>query len=537
MSADPIKPVTFDWRNPEYVSIFAERMASLQRLRANPQALPDLKRYYAEHPAQFISDWGMTTDPRNVERGMPTAIPFLLFPRQVEWVTWLLDRWHHQEPGITEKTREMGMSWLTVCTAATLCLFHRGMVIGFGSRKEEYVDSKGSPKALFEKARFFLRHLPAEFLDGFDVDKHAPHMRILFPGTGSAMTGESGDGIGRGDRTSIFFCDEAAFFERPQLINASLSQTTNCRQDISTPNGMANSFAQRRYSGKIPVFTFHWRNDPRKDTAWYEKQCAELDPVTIAAELDINYAGSLEGVLIPSVWVQAAIGAHLKLGIHPTGSRFAGLDVADEGADKNAFAGRHGSLLEHVHSWSGKGGDIYRSVVRAINLCDELGYDSFHYDADGLGAGVRGDARTINEARAAVNKREIQDEPFRGSGAVWQPENEMVAKRKNKDYFANAKAQAWWALRLRFQTTYRAVHERMPYDPDAIISINPRLAELLPLTMELSQPTYSINSVGKILVDKQPDGMRSPNLGDAVMIAFEPSSRAIELWEKLGRAG
>jgi phage terminase large subunit len=146
------------------------------------------------------------------------------------------------------------------------------------------------------------------------------------------------------------------------------------------------------------------------------------------------------------------------------------------------------------------------------------------------------DARTISEARDAAGKFAIRDEPFRGSGAVWDPEGEMVSKRKNKDYFANAKAQAWWALRLRFQATWRALHERMPYDPDAIISINPRLAELLPLTMELSQPTYSINSVGKILVDKTPDGMKSPNLADAVMIAFEPSSRSLETWIKLGRS-
>jgi phage terminase large subunit len=103
---------------------------------------------------------------------------------------------------------------------------------------------------------------------------------------------------------------------------------------------MANPFAQKRFSGKIKVFTFHWRDDPRKDAAWYEKQLDELDPVTIASEIDINYAASAEGLLIPSAWVQAAIGAHLKLGIKPTGMRRGGLDVADTGADKNAFTGR-----------------------------------------------------------------------------------------------------------------------------------------------------------------------------------------------------
>ena len=177
----------FNWRNPDYTLVIEQRTERLRRLRADPQLLPALKLYYKEHPAQFVSDWGCTSDPRNVERNLPTTIPFLLFPRQVEWIDWILDRWRSQQPGLTEKSRESGMSWLGIALSCTLCLFNRGMVIGWGSRKEEYVDSKGAPKALFEKARFFLDHLPAEFLDGWDRDKHSPHMRILFPGTGSAM--------------------------------------------------------------------------------------------------------------------------------------------------------------------------------------------------------------------------------------------------------------------------------------------------------------------------------------------------------------
>jgi len=182
------------------------------------------------------------------------------------------------------------------------------------------------------------------------------------------MTGEAGDGIGRGDRTSFYIVDESAFLERPYLVDASLSATTNCRQDISTPNGMANSFAERRHSGKVDVFTFHWRDDPRKDDAWYKKQCEELDAVTVAQEIDINYSASVEGVLIPSAWVQAAVDAHIKLGIQPTGQRMGALDVADEGKDTNAFTSRHGFLLEDTEEWSGKGDDIFGTVQSAFSI-------------------------------------------------------------------------------------------------------------------------------------------------------------------------
>lgn len=533
--ARKIEEAPFDWKHPVYEPHFLDRAQRRLKLRNTTESkFKILQAYYRNNPAAFINDWGVTVDPRNVERGLPTVIPFLLFPRQEEWIAWIMARWLAAEPGITEKSRESGVSWLAVALGCTLCLFNKGMVIGYGSRKEDYVDEIGSPKSLFWKAREFLKYIPAEFLNGWDPARDAPHMRILFRGNGSAMTGESGDGIGRGDRTSIYFVDEAAFLERPALVDAALSATTNCRQDISTPNGFGNSFAQRRHGGKIKVFTFHWRNDPRKDQAWYDRQSDLLDAVTVASEIDINYAGSVEGALIPAAWIQAAIGAHIKLGIEPTGFKRVGFDVADEGKDNNCLAFRHGFLLEGLISWSGKGIDIYKSVVRTINICDENNYESFEYDADGLGSGVRGDANNINEARVLEDKRVIRDYPFRGSGAVHDPEGEMVEKRQNKDFFANAKAQAYWWLRILFQNTYRAVVLGLPYDPDEIISIHPDLDELLPLTMELSQPTYTKNNTGKIVVNKKPEGAMSPNRSDAVMIAYHPGHSDLEAWIGMG---
>jgi hypothetical protein len=534
-------PFPFNFKEPDYMQVFEWRMERLQRIRQDPQSLPVFKAFYKDNPAQFIIDWGMTVDPRNVERGLPARIPFLLFPKQEEWIQWFVERWRSAEPGITEKTRDMGMSWLTVAMASSLCLFNRGVFAGFGSRKEEYVDKIGSPKSLFDKARNFISLLPAEFRGGWSVKQHAPHMRILFPDTESAMTGEAGDGIGRGDRTSFYIVDESAFLERPYLVDASLSATTNCRQDVSTPNGMANSFAERRHSGKIKVFTFHWRDDPRKDDAWYAKQVDNLDPVTIAQEIDINYNASVEGVLIPSAWVQAAIDAHEKLGIQPTGQRMGALDIADEGKDTNAFTTRHGFLLENVEEWSGKGDDIFGTIQRAFGICDDQRLETYRFDSDGLGAGARGDARVINEQREAQSQHQIMATPFRGSGSVFDPDAEAVRGdngqpgRLNKDFFANAKAQSWWSLRTRFQKTYRAVVEGMDFNPDDIISISGNIEKRGKLISELSQPTYSVNGVGKIIVDKKPDGTKSPNLADSVMIAYAPMNTALDIWAQLGR--
>ncbi len=521
----------FDFQHPDYAAVFAERIRRLNRIRENPRCLPNLRDYYREHPADFINDWGCTVDPRNIELNLPAVVPFVLFPRQREWIDWVMDSWRHQRPGVTPKSRESGVSWLAVSLADTLCLFHDGMNIGFGSRKAEYVDKIGAPKSLFWKARKFVELLPAEFRNGFYAKNDAPEMRIQFRQTDSVITGEGGDNIGRGDRSAIYFVDEAAFLERPELADASLSQTTRCRIDIGTPNGLGNPFHRKVITWPSErVFTFHWRDDPRKGEAWYAKQVDELDPVTLAQEVDIDFAASVEGVVIPSAWVQAAVDAHVKLGIKPTGGRWGTLDIADEGADLNAFCGAHGIVIERVEEWSGKGSDTFASVQKAFSLCDGLEYQKLVYDADGMGALARGDARVINERREV--SRQLGIEAFRGSGAVANPTQEDVKGRKNEDYFMNRKAQAWWTLRRRFQNTYRAIQHLngvpMADAPvsafDDMISISSGCGKVAKLCGELSQPTYTTNGIGKIVIDKAPEGTRSPNLADAVMMRFSGSA-------------
>jgi hypothetical protein len=42
--------------------------------------------------------------------------------------------------------------------------------------------------------------------------------------------------------------------------------------------------------------------------------------------------------------------------------------------------------------------------------------------------------------------------------------------------------------------------------------------------------------VGKILVDKQPEGTKSPNLADSVMINYAPMDSSLDIWAKLAGA-
>lgn len=378
----------FDWQNPDYDAIFATRIERLERMRAQPELVPRLREYYAARPADFISDWGMTFDPRLAERGMRTVVPFVLFPKQREFVAWLLSRWMQREDGVVVKSRDAGVSWLCVAFAAWMMLFRDGTVAGFGSRKEEYVDKIGDPKSLFWKVREFINLLPREFQPaGWDPKKHAPYMKIANPDNGSFISGEAGDNIGRGNRTSIYFVDEAAFLEHPEQADAALSQTSNCRIYVSTPNGAGNPFFRKAHDGKTPKFVFDWRDDPRKDEAWYETQKQKLDPVVLAQEVDRSFTASVENAFIPGEVVSAAA-RRGPADIMAQGPVIMGIDVARFGNDKTVITLRQGRVCMRqevagkldVVDVAGRAKDAWRSMLGEIQ--------QIAVDTIGIGAGV-----------------------------------------------------------------------------------------------------------------------------------------------------
>lgn len=533
-----------NWQNPDYTPIWRMRMERLAKLRKDPVLLAEVSAYYKEHIDDWINDWGVTLDPRVIAKKRKALMPMVLMPKQREWIQWLYKRYTLTEPGATVKSRDVGISWMAMGFSAGMCIFNNDLTIGFGSEKEDKVDRSGDPDCLFYKGRLFLMYLPPEWRGGWNEKNYSAHMRLTFPTTGGSITGEAGNNIGRGGRKSIYFIDESAHIPNPKALDASLSANTDCRQDMSSVWGTANSFYERAHNISIPRFDFDWRDDPRKDAAWEKRKRAELDPVIFAAEYDRNFTASIEGIVIPPLWVGAAVDAHLLLGITPTGERRGALDVADGGKDKNAYGVQHSFLVEHVESWKGsEDRDIYHSVENSFLISDKFGVKKWRYDADGLGASVRGDARKVNEARTA-NKGTIQQvDGFWGSGGVFRPE-EIVPKteRNADDFFENYKAQSWWNLMFKFEYTYRAVEafkrgEHQDLDHSKLISISSAFPESARLRVELSQPIWMLSKRGKVMVDKCPVGTKtevrnniaSPNLADVVMMLNAPKDEAITI--------
>ena len=521
---------------PDYDAIQRERLDHSAKLLCDQRLIQAARIYYSSHPVEFIERYLVTYDPRNVGSGKPSTMPFVLFPRQKEFVLFLQAMVENRQNGLCEKARDMGATWVCVAFSVWLLLFKPGSSVGWGSRKENLVDKLGDADSIFEKIRIALREVPPCFLPKGFSDSDMGYMKILNRENGSSITGESGDNIGRGGRKLMYFKDEAAFYERPEKIEAALGDTTNTQIDISSVNGLGNVFHRRRESGvewdgtihpgRTHVFVMDWSDNPLKSQAWYDQRRAKAvsEGMLHVFESEVNrrYDASVEGILIPGEWVAAAIDAHIKLGFDDDGGYCAGLDVADEGMDTNAQALRKGVILRSVDEWAER--DTGATARRSVAMLSDLGGCDVQYDCIGVGAGVKAEVNRLDEDGLIPSG--LQYVPWNAGAGVENPDDYVIEGDTespiNKDFYTNLKAQAGWQLRLRFERTFKAVTEGIDYPSDELISIDSTIPLLRKIQKELSQSTVGRGTKLKLLINKTPEGTKSPNLADAISMCYFP---------------
>lgn len=527
---------------PDYVEEFAARQHRIRRIRENPVLRLGMVERYRDDPVAWINHWAFTYDPRVAGTDRPTTMPFVLFRKQVDAVRFLRACLAEQQNGLIEKARDMGLTWLCCAFSVWLWLYWPGAAVGWGSRKEQLVDKLGDPDSIFEKMRIIVRHLPRFMLPaGFSEADDMPFMKIVNRVTGATITGEAGDNIGRGGRKLIYFKDESAHYERPEKIEAALADNTNCQVDISSVNGLGNVFHRRREAGqewksgeplarnRVNVFVMDWSDHPAKGPEWYAERRAKAEADGLlhvfAQEVDRDYAASVEGVIIPAVWVASAIDAHVTLGFDDSGGWGAALDVADEGGDLHALAVRRGVVLRDVEDWAE--GDVGEATRRAIDLLSGKEVD-LQYDSVGIGAGVKSEANRL--AKERLLPKGLHFVPWSAGAAPLNPDDRVIPGDResplNKDFYRNLKAQGWWELRRRFERTHKAVTTGERHDPATMISLPSSLPNLQKLRKELSQATRGQTGALKMIVNKTPEGTRSPNMADAVVMAYWPLPRA-----------
>lgn len=467
--------------------------------------------------ALFLQDWCWTFDPRNTGN-MPKDLPFVPWPRQLEFAAWLQGLEEAGDDGVVDKSRDVGVTWLVVFYVVWRWLTVDGWSGSVGSRKAELLDRLGDPKSVFWKIEYAVRMLPPWLRPlGFDFRKHRNFARLVNPENGATITGEAGPEMGRGGRSSFYFLDEFGVMPRAKQVRAAVADNARSVVYASTATGPDTEFYSLIHEGNLSHFRLSWRDDPRRDDEWRAEYLRKYGAAITAREVDIDYSGGGDDVLIPHDWVRAAVG--LDLG--DTGRiRTAGLDVADSGEAETVYVERLGASVVILDAWKGK--NPVDSAAIVADRCQANMVESLRYDSIGVGAGVAGVLNAYGQLsfdHVGVNVG------LASTSAVYDD----APGRSARERFANLKAELWWALRLRFWNSYRLVVRGDEVDPAACISI----PDDQRLISQLCTPRMMSNERGLLKVESkaslQRRGVASPDRADALVLAFAPTQPKSEV--------
>jgi len=274
----------------------------------------------------WVNCFCYTKDPRR----KPDMLPFITYDDyQAQYILDVEKSIDIQEDLLTDKTRDMGISWMILYVFTHKWLFESGSDFRVGSRKEDFVDKLGDIDTLLEKVRFNLKRQPIWLLPKrFNFDEHAGYMKIVNPENGNCIIGESAnEHFGSGGRRKAILLDEFAKWEE-KVAEAAWTATADvarCRMVVSTPVGSANKFAQlaNGTKEKIKRITLHWTLHPEKGkepyylsngvkmsiasqkeafklwqsgikvrSPWYDAEAERRSEADLAQEVDIDYLKS-----------------------------------------------------------------------------------------------------------------------------------------------------------------------------------------------------------------------------------------------------
>lgn len=229
--------------------------------------------------------------------------------------------------------------------------------------------------------------------------------------------------------------------------------------------------------------------------------------------------------VIKRSWLMSAIDAHISLDVDVSGARCIGFDVADAGEDSCAMVEAYGQLATWSDLWKAKEDELLKSCSRVWAAARER-KSSVIYDAIGVGATA---GAKFNELNSADPFGQVKHTKFFASGAVIRPDSKYgKTDIKNKDFFSNIKAQAWWLTADRLRNTFNAVRNGEKFDDDALIFIDSAMPNLDKMIDELAVPKRDYDNAGRVKVESKKDLQKrdvpSPNLADAFIMAYAHST-------------
>ena len=330
-----------------------------------------------DNPAEgcifFIENFGWTYNSRMVNMGQSAHIPFFLYEFQKEAIRSLVEHIENGRDVLLEKSRDMGVTWITVYVFLWFWLFRDGINFLLGSYKEALVDNR-SDDSMFGRIDYALNSLPKWMIPkGFSPKKHRTKLKLVNPLNYNLISGDTMNAdFGRGSRKTAIFFDELGSWMYAKDAWESCGDVTNCRIANSTPKG-ANYYYKLRNSG-IDVLSLHWSKHPLKDQEWYNYECARRTPEEVAQELDISYNKSQEGRVYPE-WNEMNV-EQGDFDYDDTLPLYVGWDFGKEDDTAIIWAQPKNGRLRIIDTYtrSGKNIDFFVPFVTGMASSDNYGY-------------------------------------------------------------------------------------------------------------------------------------------------------------------
>jgi len=318
------------------------------------------------------------------------------------------------------------------------------------------------------------------------VDEAAGVPEDIFEAIQGVLTSEHSRLLLLGNPTSIGGTFHKAFRSPGyHTIHISAFDTPNFTTFGITEQDFHDNTWEAKIAGPLPnpkLITPAWAYD--KFVTWGP------DSPAYQARVMGNFPEGADDTLIPLAWVEAAQARWLDA--EPGEPVEIGCDVARYGSDESVIAIRRGGRVEPLLVYAQKDTMETAGLVKAAHA--ETGATAIKVDEIGIGAGVVDRLRELKCPAVGVNVASAPVEPER---------------------FTNLRTELWWNLRELLNPNPRANPNPIALPPDD---------ELL---ADLTNVKYRLDSRGRMQLESKEEIKkrlgRSPDRGDAVVLAFAPS--------------
>lgn len=265
--------------------------------------------------------------------------------------------------------------------------------------------------------------------------------------------------------------------------------------------------------------------------------------------------------IIKTKWLIAAENLHdmLQVDYEDGAHLIAGYDVGGTSqGDPSVLAMHMNNVLCYLNEF--REVDPVASAKYVWHEARRMECAEVRFDVIGVGLGAKGAVRELNDALDDNNEAILTFRPYDAGGAVVNPNQLIMPKRKNADHFLNAKAQSWYDLAKRAENAYLVrkyyteaegshyerllvVEEKMGADRMRhLMSVDTiRIETTLweKAKGELCEPRWIMNE-GKLQVETKKQmaqrNVPSTNNGDAIVMAYTPMRGGVNDEQSAGLA-